>query len=137
MVFAVNTLRKPKAPAQVAITLIGDEVIPSEVTLALGIEASRAFKKGDVVEGPPAHPRPWGLWSLEVDDVEVAAAAQRLLSTIGEASARLRSVAKQMSAQVTLSIWWDSPEGQGGFSVPPETLGSLCALVDRVDVYLP
>lgn len=111
--------------------------MPSTVTFELGVEATRSFTKGEMVEGPPAHPRPWGLWTVEVNDAEVEAAAKRLWGTIEKAAAKVRSVASEMSARVTLSIWWDPPEGEGGFSIPSETLGSLCALVDQVDVYLP
>lgn len=128
---------RPKGPARVGIALSGDAVIPLKVTHGVGLEPTRSFTKGEKVNASPESSRPWGVWAIEIDDANVEGAAKQLLSLVQSKAGNIRTAAMQMGAIVTLSIWWDPPEGQGGFSIPSTTLAQLCALVDRVDVYLP
>lgn len=127
----------PKGPAQVGIVLSGEAVMPGKVTQEVALKPTRSFTKGEKINGSPEHSRPWGLWAIEIDDASVEGAAKQLLSLVQSKSVSIRRSAIQMGARVTLSIWWDPPEGQGGFEISSATMAQLCALVDQVDVYFP
>ncbi|MFT3768114.1 MAG: DUF4279 domain-containing protein [Minicystis sp.] len=120
--------------ARVGVVLRADQLDPSEVSQALGIEATRAFSKGELSAGKRA-PRPWGLWTLEVEDADVERAARRLLSLLADKRGPLDQVARRFHATVSVSIWWEPDGGQGGYTLSSATLAELATLGERIDFY--
>lgn len=122
----------------VSIGLKSDDLDPVAVTRELGIEPTRAFRKGDVELGAGRRrpvPRPWGVWSFEVAGENVQDAVLSLLDKVGPVRQRLSAVAQRSAAEVTVGIWWEPAGGQGGFSLPSDVWRRLAEVCERVDVY--
>lgn len=122
----------------VRIGLKSDDLDPTEVTQELGMEPTRAFRKGDVEIGASRArpiPNPYGVWSFEVTGESVQDAALSLLNRLGPVRQRLSAAAQRWSAEVTIGIWWEPAGGQGGFSLPSDIWSRLAEVCERVDIY--
>jgi len=124
--------------ARVELVIRGDMLAPDHVTTMLAISPTRSFAKGDTISSHNAGgKRPWSLWALEFAGAEVQDVVVRLLEALQGKELALRKVADMPEVHVSIAIWWDPPEGQGGFSVSSVTLAQLCALSTQIHVYFP
>jgi hypothetical protein len=133
-------MKKPQNQpiARVGLVIRGDELIPSDVTAILAISPTRSFSKGDVVSKRNVErKRPWGLWALEFEGMEVQDTAAHLLEALRGKEEVLKKVADMPGVQISVAVWWNPPEGQGGFTVSSATLAELCALSLQAHFYFP
>lgn len=127
-----------KNVARVEFVLVSPILLPEDATAMIGLRPTRSFKKGDMTDRPDARtPRPWGLWAYEVEAEDVETAAKALLAAVEGRLQSIRRAAESAQARVSVSIWWEPDGGQGGFSLPAELMRRLCALGDRIDIYIP
>jgi hypothetical protein len=125
--------------AAVEVRMTGHQVDPAVVTAAVGLEPTRAWKKGDVYwsrSGESAK-HPWGIWVVERRGTEVEKVALDLLDAVEARSKAIRGAADAAQATVSIGIWWEPEGGQGGFTVSSDVLRRLSDLGDRVDIYFP
>ena len=125
--------------ASVELVVGGDAVDPEGLTELTGIEASRGWKKGDVYSSRSGQQlaRPWGIWAVTRSGADVEEVACALLRVVELQFESIRAAADIAKATITIGIWWQPPEGQGGFSLRAPLLRRLVAICERVDVYLP
>jgi Domain of unknown function (DUF4279) len=109
--------------------IVGESVIPDEVTRLLGCEPTRAWSKGDFVRSKrpgPGHVARVGTWFLRVDERE----PENFNEQIAEILSRLNShpdawayLASNFS--ITLSCLLDASEENQAFTISPVTLSAL------------
>ena len=120
--------------AKVALRFGGDALVPDEVTRVMGISPTFSYAKGE-----PSHrtktPRWTGIWGLEFESDDVEPAAKQLLDAIATKRGAIDEIVAQMSAGVSVSIWWEPEGGQGGYTLSTETVVALASLGERIDFY--
>jgi hypothetical protein len=123
--------------AKIEFAVIGETLVPDDITATLGIPPTRSFTKGDVVSNRPGGKRPWGLWALTFRGVDIQDLAVQLLEALRGKEEAIRTLNDTMEVEAAIGIWWEPAEGHGGFSISSATLAQLCALSARIDVYFP
>ena len=78
-----------------------------------------------------------GLWVVSREANIVQAAAEELLRIVEPQFELIKSLAKDMQGQMSVGIWWEPKEGQGGFTVASEVMKRLVNLCERIDIYFP
>jgi len=114
-------------------------VDPDDLTLATGLEPSRAWKRGD--QHTPRSGRQFarssGLWAVEREGQDVQSVAIDLLSAAEPHADAIRDYARSKKSVVSVGIWWEPEDGRGGLSVSAQVVRRLADLCDRVDFYYP
>jgi hypothetical protein len=119
-----------------------DDLVPAEVTAALGCEPTRSWAKGDTVtssQRPTPRTARFGMWSLEADDtapadVDVDAQVNAILDRLTTDEmvwGRLRA-----RYNVNLFCGWFMDRVNEGVCVEPETMSALGARGILLDVDL-
>jgi Domain of unknown function (DUF4279) len=129
-----DTLRDKRPLAKVSIAIKADEVDPVEITRATSVQATRGFRKGEL-SSERRVPRPWGIWAFEVVSEDVGTAAAEFLEKIEPHIESLRAAAERYSAELTVGIFWQPEDGQGGYSLSADVARRLAILGERVDFY--
>jgi len=131
---AIENTEQGKSLVEVSVGLKADDLDPAEITRALGIQPTRAFKKG---EKPPNRrvAYPWGIWAYAVTAEDVNDAAVDILNTIEPVVAIMHSEAARRGAEINVAIFWQPEGGQGGYSLPADIMRRLSALGTRIDFY--
>jgi Domain of unknown function (DUF4279) len=121
--------------------IIGDHLVPDEVSTLLGSSPTHAQRKGDQIpiRGGERVAR-FGMWRLAATDTEpedVNSQVTEILEKLTSDLASWRSVAGQF--QVNLFCGWFMQEGNEGLSISP---ANLVALGERgieldLDIYAP
>lgn len=123
---------------RVELVVTGNMLVPDDVTAILSIPPTRSFAKGDVISKRSGKGKqPWGLWALEFEGTNVQDVAACLLEALRGKESAVRNVADMAGGRVAIAIWWEPPEGRGGFTVSSATLAQLCALSSDIHVYFP
>ena len=132
------TNSKNQSIARVELVITGDTLNPADITTALAMHPTRSFVKGEVAsKRDTERKRPWGLWALQFEGMEVQDVAVRLLESLRGKEGSLRTIATTMEVNISIAIWWETPEGQGGFTLSSATLAQLCNLSTQIHFYLP
>ena len=105
---------------------------PARVTHLLGLTPSSAHIRGELSPRTRT-PWPWGVWWVEVVDVDVEPAAASLLSLLRPRRQAIATVISEMSATPSVRLWWEPEGGQGGYSLSATTTRGLAEFADRID----
>jgi hypothetical protein len=123
---------------RIELVIRGTSLVPSDVTSILSLTPTRSFLKGDPSSSRnPERKRPWSLWALEFEGTEVQNTAMLLIEALQGKETSLKRIADLPGVEMSVAIWWDPPEGQGGFSLASSTLAQLCALGNEIHFYFP
>lgn len=122
----------------VALRLSLDEVDPQAITAGLGIEPSRAWRKGEA--GPSRRVRDEGLWIHEVADTGCLWPEEK----VAELLALLQSHSRQPEVLLAHGVQWAGiavhyrgcQERMGGLALDQDALAAMAALGLQLDVEL-
>ena len=125
--------------------LRGSRLDPDVVTRAIGIEPSRANKRGEPRANNPERTHRTGIWSLKSDEVLSRADdhlddhLRWLLDQLEPRARELRDVIaeQELDAQFWCAVFMEALNCD--FALPPETIGRMAALgaTLRLDIYAP
>jgi Domain of unknown function (DUF4279) len=126
-----------------ALRVFGDDVIPSEISLLLGAEPSKAAIKGEPIQASAsarARTARTGSWRLQVQDREPGDPNVQVAELLGQLTTDLqvwRDLAERF--QVDLFCGWFMGESNEGISLSPETLRALGerGIELQLDIYGP
>src|ERR1017187_7425439 len=116
----------------VALRIIGDELIPDEVTALLGTPPTRAHIKGEMgkhIVGPKVgdvRVARSGMWTLEASDREpedMNGQIQEILSRMTGDLAVWQSIAKRYRVDLFCGLWLSGD--YGGLELSPQSLAAL------------
>lgn len=122
--------------SHVELGITGKHLVPNQITALLGMSPTRSFTKGDIDSGHRVK-RPWGLWAITFQGTDVQEDAARLLDAVRGKEAVLRALVETQEVEVSIGIWWEPEEGQGGFTLDSAIFVQLCAVSTRINVYFP
>lgn len=130
----VGSMEEEVTVARVSIGMTSEVLEPEDVTRIVGVQPTRAFKRGD--RGPNRRvPAPRGVWAYEVTSDDVGPAAAELLRVIEPLVPVLRQAAGKYEALLAVGVCWQPEGGQGGYSLPADLVRRLSMLGERVDFY--
>src|ERR1700722_9316837 len=124
-----------------ALRIAGDDLIPEEVSAALGSAPTLSHRKGQTVRfGGVERPAPFGQWLLSAPDAEPGDFSSQVENILSRLTQDLR-VWHDLSARLDIDIYcgWFMEDSNCGIEVSPAILG---ALADRrielgVELYAP
>ena len=134
--FGENTACKK---TNVMFRIIGDEIVPNEITKSLGIQPTRSFTKDEEYYSKSGQTlrRPIGHWSISsegfVDSTSTEAHARYLLSTLEPSSGAILKYLNDSRYRISIVFWWEATDEHGGFSLSSDTLSRLCRLCNDLD----
>jgi Domain of unknown function (DUF4279) len=101
---------------------------PEAVTALLGLQPSRAQRRGDLRKPNSTHPVPIGGWFLttedELDSRDVRYHIDALLDKLRDKGGELQRLA-QDGCTIRINCYWESAHGHGGPMLWPETMRLL------------
>lgn len=126
------------AHSRATLRIIGDDLMPDEVTALLGAAPTMATTRGQVNQLGMG-PKVWrtGSWRLEAPDAEPANPDGQIAEILDELTPDLaiwRALARRF--KVDLFCGWFMAEGNEGVSLSPETLRALGERGIRLDIDL-
>ena len=112
-----------------ALRITGDDLVPADVTMALGCEPTRSWAKGDTVTSPQ-RPRPRtarsGMWTLEADDTSPGDVDAQVIAILDRLTADERVWGGLRDRySVNLFCGWFMDRVNEGVSISPEVLSAL------------
>ena len=120
--------------ARVSIRLKSGTLDPADVTRIVGVQATRAVKKGE--QSPDRRvPSISGMWTYTASSDQVLAAATALLHVIETVTGQLQDATAKYGAELTIAIYWQPEGGQGGYSLPADVMRRLSLRGERIDLY--
>jgi len=113
------------------------DLLPSQVTVALGIEPTNSFAKGDPFRsGSRTDLRQWGVWQFSsldaVNSTSVERHAQHILKHLEPLQKRLVPFLSDQDCYVDMYVWWESTDDRGGFTVSSSTIRRLSKLCNSL-----
>jgi hypothetical protein len=133
-------LARPSGRVHVFLRLIGRDLDPEEVTTALGLQASTAFRRGDsFVAGKRERKRAYGAWTLSTEGAvhseDLEAHCVYLRDLVLPVRERLSAYLSSDDVDVDVAFWWEPSDGPVGFTLPSGLLRELGSVCDRFDFY--
>lgn len=123
--------------ARVSLVIRGQTAQPTELSKLLGIFPSRSFLKGESAsQNDPSIVRPWGLWACECSGSDLDELAAELVELFADKHAILKELAANPEYDISIGMWWETPRGDGGFTLPTALLAQLSALSTTIHIYL-
>ena len=124
----------------VMLSITGRDLNPEDVSAALLLTPTRAFRRGDTFQaGGRPHPRAYGAWTLSTEEAvaseELLDHVQRLLSWILPIREQLKSFLAHAGVRTAVAFWWEPTDGPVGFSFPSAEVKVLAELCDEFDFY--
>lgn len=126
------------AHSRATLRIVGDDLLPDEITALLGAEPTTATTRGQVNELGRG-PRVWrtGLWRLEAPDAEPANPDGQIAEILDELTPDL-DVWRALAARFRVEIFcgWFMAGSNEGVSLAPDTLRALGERGIRLDIDL-
>lgn len=128
------------ASIRAAITIIGDELDPDEITRLVECAPSRSRHRGDRVGSRSSSTHRHGLWSLTTDgSVDEARPLHGHVAWLMERTTANTDVWRELASRYTCRVFvgWFMDQENEGVILPPELLGEMAARHPRLqlDVY--
>jgi|GEM_PF-1738475 hypothetical protein len=124
--------------ARLSLMITAPDLELDQLTEILTLAPTRSFLKGQRASQYDFElVRPWSLWAYEVVGLQVEELALELLRLFGAKQVLLQEIVTRYGADLSVGIWWEPPDGYGGFTISKEVLRDLCALGENIHVYLP
>ena len=130
------------AKSVVTLRIMGDAVVPTEVSKLLGCEPSGSYSKGQVMTSPSGKQvtRKSGMWMIETDDSEpgaVDAQVSKILSQLNPDLAVWKKLSEDYKIDLFCGLFMD--EVNEGLELSPATLGALGqrGIMLGLDIYGP
>jgi hypothetical protein len=128
------------ARALASLRIIGDDLVPSEVTELLGCEPTRGWAKRDTVTFPGAtqtRTASFGMWSLHADETSPADVDAQVNALLGRLDPDLAAWAELRGKyDINLLCGWFMQTGNEGLSIAPESMTMLGARGIRLELDL-
>ena len=123
----------------VGLGVAGHALDPSLITDATGLTPTQAWKRGHkyFLRSGQEVEKHRGLWALEFEGERVADVALKLVAAVEPHIQQIQAIARDVEAEISVSIWWEPAGGQHGFDLDSSLLSRLAALGSRVSVYFP
>lgn len=125
----------------VSLRIGGEDLDPIEISSALGLAATRSFRKGEeyVSKTSRVMKYPIGMWHFSTQSNKSKSLeehCQQLLRALDERKEALKNLRESGQFRTSLTVRWDSGgAGHGGFEVSGQTFAKLAMLVDDVEVH--
>jgi Domain of unknown function (DUF4279) len=118
--------------------MIGDDLVPSEVTELLGCEPTRGWAKGDTVTfHGVTRTASFGMWSLHADETSPADVDAQVNALLGRLDPDLAVWAELRGKyDINLFCGWFMQRGNEGLSLAPESMTTLGARGIRLELDL-
>ncbi len=123
----------------VTFRLIGDSIIPIEITNDIGINPSKSFAKGEDYRTKKGgiRQRPTGHWSISSERIIQSTItedhAQYILEQLESKAKIIKKYIEDPYIRTSLIFWWEATDEHGGFTLSSDTLGRLCQLCNDID----
>lgn len=130
----IDTEESSRSIAKVGIRIKSDTLDPADVTQIVGVQPTRAVKKGEQTPDRRV-PSLSGMWTYTTSSDQVLAAAIEVLEAIEPVAGQLHDAVAKYGAELTISIYWQPEGGQGGYSLPADVMRRLSMLGERIDLY--
>lgn len=126
--------------AAISFGVTGTNLVPSELTMRLGLQPDRAFAKGATHHTPRGpRQRPFGVWAIDsrshVSSDELAEHADYILRLLEPVRPAIEGIKRDPSLRTSVGIWWAPEEGQGGYTLKATVVSALCQYCDEIDFY--
>lgn len=126
------------ARAVATLRVVGDDLVPSEITRVLGCEPTTGWAKGDerTLHGV-ARTATFGKWSLEAEETSPADIDAQVANLLGRLTSDL-SVWADLGDRFDVNLFcgWFMDVGNEGVSLDPSTMSSLGSRGIMLDVDL-
>jgi Domain of unknown function (DUF4279) len=126
--------------AVAALRIVGDDLLPDDVTNLLGVPPTRSFARGDEVRhrrGPIRVAR-FGLWILDAPETRPADVDTQVSELLGPLTSDLGTW-HEMAARFSVDLFcgWFMKLGNEGLAIAPGTLKALAErqIVLDLDIY--
>jgi hypothetical protein len=125
----------------VSFGIAGDGVDPDIVTRDIGIEPTRAFRKGEeyVSRGGGILSRPIGVWRFsserEVNSTSTEEHAKHILDKLEPRVGAIAQYMRSPEIRTVIAVWFEARDGHGGYTLKASTLSRLCRLCNDIDFY--
>lgn len=139
--YAENSLCKI---THVSFGIFGDGLNSDELTDRICVKPSRALSKGQPIPRPEQagggfYPASTGVWQIRSDAAVQSTSteehAEYVLETLEPHAHVIQEFLNRVEYSVVVSIWWETDQGHGGYSLRASTTSRLCRLCDRVDTH--
>ena len=121
--------------------IIGFDFDPHKFTRDIRIKPTKSYVKGESLETKVGdkHQRPYSLWSFttenHIESTSPEKHAQYLLELIEEKRDLLLKYINDSAFRTAISIWWESKDGHGGFTLSSETISRFSKLCQEIDFF--
>jgi hypothetical protein len=110
------------------------------ITVRLGLQPSKQFRRGDTGKDPRVRPFPRGGWFLTTegfDSLDIREHVDRLLAQVEPVASEMANLRNEGVTQ-DVFCYWSTYDGQGGLELDPTQMRRLAALElpISVDIYL-
>jgi hypothetical protein len=125
--------------AVAALRVVGDDLVPAEVSKLLGAAPTKSFARGDEIqhERVPSRVAGFGLWSLYAPETEPADLDTQVADLLRALTTDLHvwhGLAKRFD--VDLFCGWFMKFGNEGLVIAPSTMGALAERHIELDIDL-
>jgi len=131
---------RPLGKVDVILRILGQDLVPEEVTTLLGLTPSQAFKRGDpFTAGGRSVPRAFGVWTLSthgrVQSEDLTEHCRYLLNWVSPIRDRLKVYLARPDVSVAVAFWWEPTDGPAGFTLPSDVVQELTRICGEFEFY--
>lgn len=135
-----NVFQEKHVTASIRFGVSGTKLVPSELTRRLGLQPDTAFAKGATHHTPRGpRQRPFGVWAIDsrshVSSDELSEHAHYILKLLERVRPAVEEIKRDPSLRVSVGIWWNPEEGQGGYTLKATVVSALCQYCEEIDFY--
>ena len=128
---------------KVSFRMTSETLQPDLITQQTNIQPTWSYAKGELsapiwIKGElkvPPMAKPWGMWAVEYESSNVESTIRQLLTLISPKSSLFEQLKNRFAAEISIGVWWEPSEGQGGYTLPSNLLIQLASLGERIDFY--
>jgi len=126
------------ARAAAALRITGDDLVPADVTAALGCEPTRSWAKGDMLTSfRTTRTAGFGMWTLQAEETEPADVDAQITAILSRLTPD-EMIWTELCARYDVNLFcgWFMERGNEGVSIEPETMSALGARGILLDIDL-
>jgi hypothetical protein len=132
--------RLPAKPC-VKLTVRGKSLDPAEVTLALKLKPTRAFKRGDDFKaGNRVCKRAYGAWTLTtegaVESENITAHCEKLFEWLNPVRSALDAILSRKGLNTAVVFWWPRDDRPVGFTLHRALVDQLTRICNDLEFFL-
>jgi hypothetical protein len=128
--------KQPTSIVFASLVLRGKNIIPQEVTDAIGLNPTKSFKRGDIRKGTKKWPHGyWELTSKEtVQSSDLSMHLEWLAEQLEPSKSELIEIVSQGGVDAEISCFWILPTSHESISLSSELLIRIASLGLRINI---